>query len=412
MRKNVKNVLIVNSRKPILPEVLHSDLFGRVTVITEPAFVDWYDERVEVRTVPSIDDLLAVKNAALDVLAAGPVDAVVSPAEHGIATAGFLRSYLGLPGLGYEAANSFANKLVMKQRLAAAGLPTAPFGPLYRLEDLPERAEELGWPVVLKAAFGTGCMSVFALGSPEEFELFAAGEEAERLREARCPLLVEKFVGMSGEYHCDGVVHDGEVRFVAASRYFMPLLGRFDEFTGSYFLPPDDPDRAVVEDLHRRVVEALGMRSGVTHLELFKTDEGFLVGEITCRPGGGGIVEAVRLGHGVDLWQAFLETALGQEPTLDPSPDERIVVNVDLPIRQGRIVEQTPAEVLEKLPDVLKVRMLHQAGDVVGYRLYSSAANGIVFLAVRSEDEVAQRVAGIAATYSAVVESVPAPGVV
>lgn len=66
---------------------------------------------------------------------------------------------------------------------------------------------------------------------------------------------------------------------------------------------------------------------------------------------------------------------------------------------------------LEKLPDVLKVRMLHQAGDVVGYRLYSSAANGIVFLAVRSEDEVAQRV-GIAATYSAVVESVPAPGVV
>lgn len=394
-----QDVIYLNSRKRIPARLLSHPGLRHVTVVTEEAFAHWYGPPVDVRTVESIDDLTVVREVVRRVLAERPASLLVSPAEHGVAGAGFLRSYFGLPGTPHDVANGFANKLAMKTGLRDAGLPVGPFVPLFDLGGLSAAVEAVGPKAVLKAAFGTGGVNVVALDGAGDVDTFLSGAEAERLRRTGYPFLVERALPLQAEFHCDAVVHDGRTLFVAVSRYFDPLLGRIDDFTGSYFVAAGSEDQAAVSALHDRAVRALGLRAGVTHLEVFKVNGRYLVGEIAARPGGGGIPEAVELAYGVDLWEAFLRAELGLVPECDPHPAEGVLVNCDLPIRPGRITAMSSAADLERLPGVLHVRFLHHVGDLVEYHLYSSAATGIVFLRLASEDDVAAAVQAVKCAY-------------
>ncbi|MFF7635017.1 ATP-grasp domain-containing protein [Kitasatospora sp. NPDC008050] len=403
------DVLVVSSYKPLPARLLADELLGRVHVITEPAFAGLHGPRAEVTTVADIDDLSAVCDAALDILAEGPIDAVLTPAEAGIAASGLLRSHYGIQGIGYETANACSNKYVMKRTLAAAGVPVTPFRPVYRLDGVPAAAAELGWPVVVKPTFGGGAFDVVELATPQDFLAFAEGPRAQRLRERRTPLLVESLVEMAAEYHCDAVVHEGEVLFAAVSRYHGPVLRSLGGFVGSYPLPEGHPDRPAAHALLRRVLTAVGLRSGVAHVEMFRTADAILVGELACRPPGGGLVEGLALQYGVDLWQAFLETSLGLAPTLSPHSADHIVVNSMLPARPGRITAITPAEKLAALPDVLQVSLTRRVGDLIDPDLYSTSHTGVVLFAVEREEEVPLRLAELAQLYALDVAPVPGP---
>src|SRR5205814_2069912 len=86
---------------------------------------------------------------------------VLAPFELSVPVAGYLRSYLGLPGLGFETANLFTNKYLMKRRAAAAGLPVTAFRVAYALADVPRKADEIGWPVVINPVPLRGCPAGF-----------------------------------------------------------------------------------------------------------------------------------------------------------------------------------------------------------------------------------------------------------
>ncbi|MEU5515734.1 hypothetical protein AB0H65_15150 [Streptomyces griseoaurantiacus] len=396
-------VLVVNSGKAEAVDRLRAAApDAGIDVITERAYAPMYTPDVRLHFVEDIADLTVVRRVALDLWARGPVDHVVAPSERSLPAGGYLRSFLGLPGIGFETANRFSNKAVMKAALGAAGLPVAPHRVIASLDGAPAAAAELGWPVVLKPALGTGSMNTFALASPAALEALLGSPEAEGLRRASCPLLVERFVEMEGEYHCDGVVSDGEVAFAAVQRYFMPLLGQTDAFTGSYLLPEDDPAVSAVRALHRATATALGLTDGVTHMEVFGTEEGFVIGEISCRPAGGGIVDAVRMKYGVDLWRVFMDTSLGR-PAGVRGPvaplREEVIANCDLPVRPGRVLRVSTAEELSRVPDVIEVRMTTRTGDTIGRRLHSASTTGLVFLATAEPSLVAKRVEDLARAY-------------
>jgi len=404
------DVLVISSYKPLPARLLAGDLIGRVSVITEPPYAHCYGPGARVLTVASVDDLTAVCAAALDVLAEGPVDAVLAPAEAGIAASGLLRSHYGIQGTGYQSANACSNKYVMKRALAAAGVPVTAFRPVYRLADVPAAAADLGWPVVVKPTFGGGAFDVVELRTPRDFEDFAAGPRSARLRARRAPLLVESLVEMVAEYHCDAVIYEGEPLFAAVSRYHGPVLRTVGDLNGSYPLPEAHPDREPALALLREVIGAVGLRCGVAHVELLRTATGMLVGEIACRPPGGALVEGLALQYGVDLWQAFLETSLGLPPTLRPRRAAHIVANSMLPARPGRITAITPAEELAALPGVLQVTMTRRVGDVIDADVYSTSHTGLVLFAVDREEQVPGRLRDLARLYRLDVAPPGGPG--
>ncbi|MER5770841.1 ATP-grasp domain-containing protein [Streptomyces sp. NPDC001985] len=384
-------VVLCSRRRALADRLFDSPLLDRVSVVTEEGHSHTFPPGVTVREIGDIQDPTQVLRAVLELDRRQPVGHVVAAVEFSQATGGYVRSVLGLPGTGFETALAFSHKYVMKRRLADAGLPVTRFAQAAGVAEVPGAAERTGWPCVVKPTFGGGCMNVKVFRSPEEFGAFASSPAADGLRAARFPLAVERFVEMEGEYHCDAVVHEGAVVFAAPSRYFAPSLGQLDNVSGSYCLPAAHPDHDPVLKLNSRVLQALGLRSGVTHLELFKTSEGLLVGEVACRPAGAGIVDAVRLQYGVDLHEAFLATSLGRAPEVTQRRRPDIVVNANLPIRPGRITRLVTGGELAALPGTVEVRMLKAVGDTVSTDLTAASATGRVFYTAGDEAEVLAR---------------------
>ena len=383
------NVLLLHVMKNVLPDrIRRADSIDRLTVITEPGHVQQYGPEADVRLVESVQDIELMRGTVLELLRERPIDRIFSPFELGQSAAGFLRSHFGLPGMSYEVANNFSNKHVMKQRLAVGGLPVAEFQIVYGLHQIPEAAARLGWPLVVKPVLGGGSINVSVINGPEHFEEFSRTSAAKRLRALTVPLIAEKFVAMSGECHLDGIVENGEVVFAVGSRYSTPVLMR-DRTIGTYILPPEDPTRHCMAELHAQAVRSLGLESGVTHMEFFETSDGLLAGEIACRPAGGAVPEAVRMHTGADLWQACLDLSLGNSPKLEPKQEEGVLAHCYLPASPGRIVEQTTPEELSALPAVVRVDMLRKKGETVPPHLNSASASAIVYLKVNQPAEVA-----------------------
>jgi biotin carboxylase len=398
-------VLLVNTAKraPIGP--LYGDSSLNVTTITEPWYVPMYPDGADVRLVQDLTDLAEVQSLALQVLRETGIDRVVAPTERSLPTGAYLRSTLGLPGVSFEVANRFSNKYVMKRVLAAAGIRVADFRSPASFTSIPELADELGYPVVVKPSIGTGGKHTYVCQDRFQLEELLADARGEALASRSCRLLVERFVEMEAEYHADGIVDDGQTMFLAVSRYFAPLLGGIGDFNGSYVLPAGHPDQAPVRALHQAVVSALGLADGVTHLELFRVESGFIVGEITCRPAGGGIPRGVQLATGVDLWRAFLDSSLGRAPAWHSDPTRRLIVNCHLPIRAGIVRRISTATELLALPDVVDVEVDVRPGASIANHFNSSSTTGIVYLSVATEADVSIRLAEIAQRFVLEVET-------
>jgi biotin carboxylase len=70
------------------------------------------------------------------------------------------------------------------------------------------------------------------------------------------------------------------------------------------------PKLAAGVELGRRVLGALGMGTGFTHMEWFLTPKGEAVfGEIGCRPGGGHIVDQMNYTSDIDLFREWARVA-------------------------------------------------------------------------------------------------------
>ncbi|HET9141295.1 hypothetical protein, partial [Actinophytocola sp.] len=181
-----------------------------------------------------------------------------------------------------------------------------------------------------------------------------------------------------------------------------PVLGAVGEIMlGSYTLPPDHPDAKIVADLHEQAVTVLGLIDGVTHLEILKCPRGYLVGEITCRPGGNGVPEQIRHQYGVDFWRSFLATSMGEDAGIATPPSARPghLINFMLPRPVGTVTAITSAADLLALPGVEHAEVRTRVGDTTPAPLDSSVTAGTVLMRVDSEDEVPAGVARLAGRF-------------
>ena len=80
---------------------------------------------------------------------------------------------------------------------------------------------------------------------------------------------------------------------------------------------PDDQVDAhtLLKQTAERAVDALGLGFGAVHVELRVGDDGPAVIEVNARLAGGRLPRLYQLTHGVDLWDASLGAALGEDVT-------------------------------------------------------------------------------------------------
>jgi hypothetical protein len=215
------------------------------------------------------------------------------------------------------------------------------------------------------------------------------------------PMIVERALDVSAEYHCDGVVYRGETIFASISRYIRPLFDCVGSFAGSYILKDGDPIISPIRDMHARVVDVLGLENGVTHFEAFLTPDGLIFGEIACRPGGSGVASNIARKYRINLWDTFINLQIGLGPgPCDPAPpDESIIGWLGVPVRNGRVLEIAQPEDFSIIPGVRGTKMLYQVGDYINERRATGSLAAYVYFIARSTDEVDSIVAEISEKY-------------
>lgn len=216
-----------------------------------------------------------------------------------------VRSRLDVTGPSVDVAQRFRDKGTMKDALREAGIPCARHARIHSDADAWRFIDEVGFPIVIKPPAGAGARSTYRID-----HLHALTAALRELRpSADRELLAEEFL-VGQEYHFETLTIDGKVRFSSIGRYYpSPLeVMRNDWIQWVVHLPRDvsGPAFDEVRDIGRRVIEALGLDTAMTHMEWFRRPDGSIaIGEIALRPPGARIVALTGLVHDMDFVRAW-----------------------------------------------------------------------------------------------------------
>ncbi len=248
----------------------------------------------------------------------GSVDRLLGALEDLQVPLGELRDELGIPGLGAESANNFRDKSRMKDVLRAHGLPCAQHGLAHDETEAFAFARKTGFPLILKPPAGSGARGTYRVETPEQLRaaLAMSHPSAER------PTLMEEFV-VGEEHSFDAVSIGGQVVWHSINHYMPSPLEVLREpwIQWCVLLPRevDSPRYEGIRGVAGQVLDALGMDTGLSHMEWFRRPDGTVaISEVGARPPGAQFVTLLSYAHDIDLYAAWARLMVFDE--FDPPP--------------------------------------------------------------------------------------------
>ncbi|RUU25940.1 acetyl-CoA carboxylase biotin carboxylase subunit family protein [Mesorhizobium sp. M6A.T.Ce.TU.016.01.1.1] len=234
---------------------------------------------------------------------------ITSALESVYATVGKLCRHFDLPGPNPESIERCCDKFVQRQLLAKAGVPI----PAYRLAvnaaEVQSAAAEIGLPVVLKPAVGSGssgvrlCRDVVELAEHTTYLL--GGKHIWR---SSPRMLVEEFA--QGPYYSIDIMGD-EFMEIASGEFGPPPHFIFHGTTYPAQLTSDECKR--IADISLSCLRALDLEWGPKNIEFRWTNLGPIVVEVNPRLSGSPDPQLVKAAYGVDLITEHIKLVIGEE---------------------------------------------------------------------------------------------------
>jgi biotin carboxylase len=258
--------------------------------------------------VPRILDEEDVMNRVTQWLRGREIDHVLSNWEPLVILAARLRERWGIPGMSADVVRGFRDKEIMKERVRAAGLRVPRSRRVVTERETRAAAEEIGFPLILKPIAGAGSADTYRVTSNAELD--AAIAAMRHVTEASCEEYVE-----GEEFTYDTVSIGGVPAYENIASYLpKPIEMRSIEWISPVIITVKDmyqPKLAPGVELGRKVLKALGMGDGFTHMEWFLTPKGEAVfGEIGGRPGGAHLVDQMNYTSDIDLFREWARVAV------------------------------------------------------------------------------------------------------
>lgn len=246
-----------------------------------------------------------------------PVEAILAVDDSATVIAAMASERLGLRHNSGQAALAARNKHLMRQMLAAAGVPSPPFQLFDRTDDPGRIGQAIDYPCVLKPLLLSGSRGVIRANNRSEFEAAFArlGRILDRFsgEPDSTKILVEAFIP-GVEVALEGMLDQGRLHVLALFDKPDPLDGPFFEET-IYVTPSRLPDevQAEIAGCAARAAAALGLRQGPVHAELRVNQAGPWIVEVAGRSIGGLCSRTLRFGPEVSLEELILRQAVGWE---------------------------------------------------------------------------------------------------
>lgn len=219
------------------------------------------------------------------------------------------RDLAGVPGMGRSVVECFRDKNKMKAALRAAGVPVARSALVTSVRDGVEFADKVGLPLILKPVDGLGSRGTQRIESEDALRFALESHQPSPSR----PLQAEEFV-MGRERTCETVCIGGQPVWSSGADYLnRPLEVLENPWMQYTVLLPREENRSEFKAFvptNHAALRALGMGTGLTHMEWFiRPDGSHLVNEVGARPPGVHLMPMLSLAYERDfiaLWIRLL----------------------------------------------------------------------------------------------------------
>jgi biotin carboxylase len=243
----------------------------------------------------------------------GPPDRLLAALEELQVPVAEARDALGIPGHSADVARNFREKSRMKRVFEQAGVPCARHRLVDAVDDGLEFAREVGFPLVVKPPAGAGTKATFRVQDPQQLGEALAVHRPGPGRGT----LIEEFV-QGREHSFETISIDGRPVWHSLSHYLpTPLEVVETPWIQWCVLVPretEHPDYDDIRQISAQAIGALGMQTGISHLEWFRRHDGSLaVSEVAMRPPGSYIVTLHSYAHDFDLYREWARVVVHGE---------------------------------------------------------------------------------------------------
>lgn len=248
----------------------------------------------------------------------GPAERMFGPLEQLQVPLAEARDALGIEGLDAECTRNFRDKSRMKDVLNAAGVPCARHLLAENAEQALAFARLAGFPMVAKPPAGAGGKRTFRLDSARDLEQMLRRYPPN----AYDPTLLEEFVSGT-EHSFDSICIHGKPVWYSISRYMPSPLEVMENpwIQWCVFMPRNvsGEEFAPIRDAAFRGLTALGLRTGLSHMEWFQLKNGRIaISEVGARPPGAQITSLLSWAHDLDFYSAWPRLMIFDQ--FDPPP--------------------------------------------------------------------------------------------
>ncbi|MGB5260831.1 MAG: ATP-grasp domain-containing protein [Gammaproteobacteria bacterium] len=296
---------------------------------------------------------------------------VIAGTEAAVYPAAVARRILGARVSPVTTALRCRDKLAMKEYLSGFGIPMTDFMAESSAQSPAQAFARLGTPLVRKYRKSSGGRGLELMHREQDLVLRKDGRN-----------ILERYVS-APEASIESFIQNARIRFVNTTRY---LEKGHVNFVPSAF---DDTLLEAIQALNRRVIEALKINWGITHLEVYLTDNGLLFGEIALRPPGGYIMNAMQHAWAFNPWAAMVAMELGERFDFPDTATAYACVEIFHP-GAGLVTVVRGGDLVRKHASTREFRLKVQPGDSIGKR--ESAGQDIGYL-LHASDSPAARLA-------------------
>lgn len=242
------------------------------------------------------------------------VDGIMSFAcDPGVATAAYVAEKLGLPSVGsYEAVSILQNKGRFRKFLTDNGFNVPKAKSYKNINDALMDKDFFKWPVIVKPTDSAGSKGVKKVAV---FEQLQPAIEYALAYSHSDEFIIEEFIEKKGfSSDSDSFSVDGELKFVSFSSQ------RFDDkavnpYTPSAYSWPSSiskENQTVLASELQRLIKLLGLKTSVYNIEVRESTDGVpYIMEVSPRGGGNRLAEMLRYATGVDMIEAAVKAAVG-----------------------------------------------------------------------------------------------------
>ena len=278
-----------------------------------------------------------------------------------VPTLGYLVDKLGLTGPSFASACKSMNKVLMKEAFQKNGVMTAKHGVFQDCYEAQKFAEEIGYPVMVKAPDSSGSRGITKVEKSHDFTF--AWNRAKDISRVGSVIVEQYLEGV--EFGAQAFIQGDEV---------IEIFPHGDTVTPPPYCSPigHSIPANLSEDIQLRTkmiineaARALGLKNCVANVDLMLVNDQPYILEIGARMGATCLPENISIYAGQDVYSYLIRMALGESVDFRISAKQSNACLLLRSKEDGVIEEFIVPDEVKKHPDLIDLQFDYQVGDYV-----------------------------------------------